>query len=35
MCSACCVHVQWLYMLKVENCTNGLVVNLSFAVLLR
>ena len=31
MCGTCGVHVQWVIMLKVENCTYALVANLSFA----
>ena len=35
MCGTCCVHVQWVNMLKMGNCTYALVANLFYAVLLR
>ena len=35
MSGTCCVHVQWVKMLNVENSTYALVVNLLYAVLLR
>ena len=35
MCGTCSVHVQWVNMLKVENCTYALVAYLLYAILLR
>ena len=34
LCLAGCVHVQWVKMLMLENCTHAPVANLSEAVLL-